>query len=354
VGTKSLPSGYVTGYCQTGMHEGEQVRNYRGEPMQFCRGDWTTHLHGTHTKHSCVCGCHDVITRVMKLDRKAILRIIKGSVTGLETELLAEMCDTDPDVVERIARQPEFFTSVEWEPGERIWFSGKWWRDDDEGLVPVEQFVRPWEDPSYGLNRAQAASEVAPTVTANQREEELAEKGELTKDQMRVRRAIKVGILPPNPDYVESGRRGSSKVSEEQALATGLKHLGLSLREGLDLDGEAPDGESKNLRKAGQLEREVKEVCDRFTIGLMVDVTELTATEIAKAINVDNPPSTGAITNVLKRWAEVRFAVHLTGPHRFGGYTPEGIEQGIAGLTASQGRSARGAATKALHTFHRR
>jgi hypothetical protein len=285
----------------------------------------------------------------MKLERKAILRIIKGSVTGLEVDLLAEMCDTTPDVVERVARQPEFFTSIAWEPGERIWFTGKWWREDDEGIVPVEHFVRPWDDPSYGLNRAQAASEVAPTVTANQREEELAEKGELTKDQMRVRRAIKVGILPPNPDYVESGRRASNSVSEEQALATGLKHMGLSLREGV-----APEVESKNLRKAGQLEREVKEVCDKYTIGLMVEVTELTVTEIARAINVDNPPSTGAITNVLKRWSEVGFAVHQTGPHRFGGYTPEGIEQGIAALISNQGRSARGAATKELHGFHRR
>jgi hypothetical protein len=348
-----LPSGYVTGFCQNGMHEGEQRRNYRGEPMQFCRGDWTTHLHGIHTHHSCSCGCHDVMTRVMKLDRKSILRIIKGSVTGLEMDLIAEMCETTPDVAERVARQPEFFTSITWEPGERVWFTGKWWRDDDEGLVPVEPYVRPWDDPNYGLNRAQAASEVAPTVTANQREEELAEKGELTKDQMRVRRAIKVGILPPNPDYVESGRRASAKVSQEQLVATGLKHMGLSLREGVELD-DAAEVESKNLRKAGQLEREVKEVCDKFTIGLMVDVIELTVTEIARAINVDNPPSTGAITNVLKRWAEVGFAVHQTEPHRFGGYTAEGIEQGIAGLISNQGRSARGAATKALHTYTRR
>lgn len=355
MGTRTLPptTGYITGFCQNGNHEGEHRRNYRGEPMQFCRGEWTTHLHGTHTQHSCACGCHEVMTRAMSLDVKSVARIIKGANTGLEFDLLAEMCDTTPDVVERVAAQAEFFSSPSRQPGERVWFTGKWWREDDEGIVPVEQYVRPWDDPAYVASRARIEAEIAPTVTANQHEEKLAESGELTKDQIRVRKAISVGILPPHPDYVRAGGGRNSGISEAQALSTGLKHLGLSLKEGVELD-DAGEVAPRSLRKSGQLEREVKEVCDRYTLGLLPDVDQLTTSEIASAINGDNPPSTGAITNVLKRWAEVGFAVHETGPHRFGGYTPEGIELGIAELHNRRDRSARGAATKALHTYRRR
>lgn len=299
---------YVTGFCLNGHHEGEQHRNYRGEPMEFCRGQWMTNLHGSRTQHKCGCPCHAGITEVFK----------------------------------SVGR-------------ERVWpESGKWWRADDEGLQPVEKFVRPWEDPTLTSNSAalKSAAEVV-VVTANQREEQLAAEGGLSKNQMRIRRAIMAGILPPNPDYIASGPKKGADTRQTKLVADGLAQMGLRLRDDLALDGDDAEA-GKRLRTSGQLEREVKEVCDLYTIGLMPEVFQLTASKIAKAIDSDNPPSTGAITNVLKRWDEVGFAVHATKPHRFDGYTPKGIELGVERLYAQKGRAERYAALTKQHTFHRR
>lgn len=353
---KNSDTPYITGTCQLGLHEGEQIRNYREEPLAFCRGQWSTHLHGQHTHHKCGCACHALITEIMQLDKKSISRIIKGAETGMEHEFLAEMCATSTEVVARILRNPEWFSEIVWTPGERVWFTtGKWWRDDDKGVRPVEKYWHPWEDSTWRSTKSSLGSDEVTVVTAEQRDETLAEQGELTPNQMRVRRAITVGILPPNPDYVVTGRAAKREgVSHEQALARGLKQMGLTLREGVEVEDSEDTTKQGNTRVARQLEREVKEVCDMYTLGLMPDVIMLTTSEIAKAISVDNPPSTGAITNVLKRWHEVGFAVHETGPHRFGGYTAEGIQLGVNKLYARAGRDARGAATRALHTFHRR
>lgn len=300
---------YITGFCQSGLHEGEQHRNYRGEPLAFCRGQWVSSLHGQHTQHKCGCPCHVGITEIY------------------------EMAGRD-----------------------RVWpETGKWWKANDPGVVPVEPFVRPWADPSrMSDTKALNSSSEVVVVTANQRAKEMEERGELTPNQMRILRAIRVGILPPNPDYVQSGPRRGGDMRQDKLVADGLKHMGLTLREGVDFGDDDQDAPNRELRAAGQLEREVKEVCDLYTIGLMPDVFQLTAGEIAKAINADNPPSTGAITNVLKRWHEVGFAVHATGPHRFDGYTPDGIELGVEGLYARKGRADRGTMLSAMHSFRRR
>lgn len=88
---------------------------------------------------------------------------------------------------------------------------------------------------------------------------------------------------------------------------------------------ETPTG-----RKArGQLEDEVKKITDMWTAMNAGDLRPCTTVWIAEMINADRPPSTGAITAVLERWAAYGFATMAKKPTRFTGYTPEGIRDGL-------------------------
>lgn len=81
-------------------------------------------------------------------------------------------------------------------------------------------------------------------------------------------------------------------------------------------------------RKAhGELEQQVLEACDKWV--KMGSPGLLVPSLIAKIIDPDNLPSTGAIAAVLGRWAELGFAVMGQKPIRFVGYSEEGETLGL-------------------------
>lgn len=276
----------ISGACGHGHHEGEQHRNWKGTPMPFCRGRWVSTPPGQKPyQHDCKCVCHEKITAMF----------------------------------EEVGR-------------ERIWLeTDKWWKADDEGLPERPHYWGPWNDPNWHV--------VGPkrdrVVTASQVEERRASEGSLTPNEKRIRKAIEFKMLPPNPDYVTTTQ---IRPDEEAVLRDHIRSLGLSPK---SPDVVAEEVGQQQGRRSGQLEYEVKAVCDLWTIGLMPDVPILTCSEIARAINPAKPPSTGAITNVLARWDEIGFAVHERQPHRFGGYTPEGIQRGVTAMQADRERTLR-------------
>lgn len=86
-------------------------------------------------------------------------------------------------------------------------------------------------------------------------------------------------------------------------------------------------------RPPGQLELEVKLVCDGLILGTAATTDmELRPVTISRLIDADSPPSTGAVTNILRAWGTIGFAKIEEGPVRFCGYTVAGIELGIEPL----------------------
>lgn len=91
----------------------------------------------------------------------------------------------------------------------------------------------------------------------------------------------------------------------------------------------------------GQLEAEVKAVCDRFVAGdiELPDGQLFSAHRIAAAIiDLRGPdsdrrsPSTGAIADNLKRWSDIGFAVLNEKPLAFSGYTDAAHTEGLRAL----------------------
>jgi hypothetical protein len=80
-------------------------------------------------------------------------------------------------------------------------------------------------------------------------------------------------------------------------------------------------------RARGQLENDVKQVCDRFDTG--TGPISLPLSFIATQIHPDAPPSVGAIREVLLRWVKYGFATMGVEPLAFTGYTDEGREKGV-------------------------
>lgn len=243
--------------------------------MAFCRGMWTSIMPGQPPYvHNCECECHATITEMYQIAGR-----------------------------------------------ERVWpETGKWWKEDDPDLPEVPKFSGPWNDPSWYANKTDNKRH----VTASQVEARRAADGELTPDEKRVRKAIEHGMLPPNTDYVAEVKAVTA--SEDDLKKEAILAMGLTPKANLAEAGESAG--KTGTRRSGQLEYEVKKICDKWALGLMPHVLTLTCSEIAKAINPSKPPSTGAITNVLLRWHEIGFAFHRSGPHRFEGYTPEGIKYG--------------------------
>lgn len=298
MGASTLPTRWpITGFCLNGLHEGEKHRNHRGQPLAFCRGRWQeAPPFAMAFEHVCKCICHETIT----------------------------------EMYESVGR-------------ERIWpETGKWWKADDDGVVSAPEFRMPWNDPTWTDTRAKPTQ-----VTASQIEAKKAEAGELTPRQKKLRKAIEFKLLPPNPDYVAGVVK--SATSETDYLGDKIREMGLTPKP--DLQTRSAEPGMSGFRRPGELEHQVKLVCDEWTIGLMPDTFQLTCAEIARAINPDSPPSTGAITKVLERWHEIGFAVHSVKPHRFDGYTQEGIELGINELRARRDRAARSSKSAASRTF---
>lgn len=112
-----------------------------------------------------------------------------------------------------------------------------------------------------------------------------------------------VGRLP-SPADVERGLEGPSRPAERRFMPT-------------------PTG----IRARGQLEDDVKKVCDRFDMGS--GPIALPLSFIANQIHPDAPPSVGAIREVLLRWALCGFATMGSKPLAFTGYTDEGRKEGL-------------------------
>ena len=103
---------------------------------------------------------------------------------------------------------------------------------------------------------------------------------------------------------------------------------------------EAPP---KVVRASGRLEDLVREICDSIVLGgIDADPDVMwTPHRIANLIKERYPdsggkPSPGAITEVLQRWEEARFAEVSRGPLRFEGYTLDGRTKGLTALKAER------------------
>lgn len=96
---------------------------------------------------------------------------------------------------------------------------------------------------------------------------------------------------------------------------------------------QRPDGPvfrptPSGIRARGQLENDVKLVCDRFDLG--EGPIALPLSFIANQIHPDAPPSVGAIREVLLRWVKYGFATMAQEPPlAFTGFTEIGREKGI-------------------------
>lgn len=100
----------------------------------------------------------------------------------------------------------------------------------------------------------------------------------------------------------------------------------------------ATEDEPTSRRGRGDLEHDVKLLCDAFVTGSLTlgDGEHLTPHRIAKEIKnrdgLDETPSTGAVASVLDRWVKYGFAVLNDKPKAFVGYTDAGRTDGLSAL----------------------
>lgn len=92
-------------------------------------------------------------------------------------------------------------------------------------------------------------------------------------------------------------------------------------------DGPVFNPTPTGIRAKGQLESQVKEVCDKWDHGN--GPVNLPLSFIALSIDTNEPPSVGAIREVMLRWEKYGFATMGTKPLAFTGYTATGRERGL-------------------------
>lgn len=92
-------------------------------------------------------------------------------------------------------------------------------------------------------------------------------------------------------------------------------------------------------RAPGQLEEEVREVCNKSMMGLFDE--QLTPKFIAQVIDPEAPPSVGAIGAIFDRWKRIGFAQIETKPVRFVSYTAQGLTLGLNQLKINAKNSTR-------------
>lgn len=123
------------------------------------------------------------------------------------------------------------------------------------------------------------------------------------------------------------------------------------------VEAEAPTIAQARLKR-GDLESEVKDVTDLFVEGgLDTEGKPLTPYRIVQAIKASRvahgfearDPSSGAVTETLKRWRDIGFAEVTEGPWAFVSYTPDAYAFGLIALKekASAARKAKKAAAAA-------
>ena len=83
----------------------------------------------------------------------------------------------------------------------------------------------------------------------------------------------------------------------------------------------------------GELESWVREFCDEYLVEKYADICSpmFVAEGIGKAKGI-NPPSSGAVDAVFKRWMAIGFALIAPKPTRFIGYTPDGVKLGLEAM----------------------
>lgn len=146
--------------------------------------------------------------------------------------------------------------------------------------------------------------------------------------------------LVDNSSYSPDHGKYSMPSAEERALAYARQHAPKT-SEPILVPSHAPGvvppilqrdfAPTRSGRAArGELEAWVRKACDDWLVdqpgGICSPV--YLASDIAKDQGI-NPPSTGAITACLDKWAKIGFAVVERKPVRFINYTPDGIEQGL-------------------------
>lgn len=98
---------------------------------------------------------------------------------------------------------------------------------------------------------------------------------------------------------------------------------------------EDPRRRDAGYRPKNQLLFDVKIAVDTWVLGAHPHIKMLNTMAIARLVNPKMPPSTGAITNILRRWERVGFANIGEGPLRFLSYTKAGVERGFDALEES-------------------
>lgn len=140
------------------------------------------------------------------------------------------------------------------------------------------------------------------------------------------------GFWMPTPEWYASLRVSTDTDRPDGAAMDGDPAIGPP-RASQPMFQPTPTG----IRSRGQLEYDVKKVCDRFASA--PGPVSLTLGFIAEQIHPDAPPSVGAIREVLMRWAKYGFATMGTDPLSFTGYTDEGREKGVDVMRSSWERS---------------
>lgn len=98
---------------------------------------------------------------------------------------------------------------------------------------------------------------------------------------------------------------------------------------------EDPSRRDAGYRPKNQLLFDVKIAVDGWVLGAHPHIPVLNTSAIASLVSEKMPPSTGAITNILRRWQRVGFANVGEGPWRFLSYTTAGVEHGFDALEAN-------------------
>lgn len=157
-------------------------------------------------------------------------------------------------------------------------------------------------------------------------------------------------IVMQNPDYVphDSGiyefLESYQKMKAEE-LPTLVKKVAVQEKPVTTADGSIVTGLARSGRTfeptqrgraAGQLEDEIRGICNRFLQGEFPDEEMCTpkfiAYKIAEETDSEKTPSIGAIGAAFDRWDKIGFALIKKNPVRFVSFTVDGMTLGLEAL----------------------
>lgn len=158
-------------------------------------------------------------------------------------------------------------------------------------------------------------------------------------------------IILQNPDYVpydsgiyeflESYEKMKAEVLPSmRAVKALIEETPVTTADGAIITGLARSGRTfeptKRGRAAGQLEDEIRGVCNRFLQGEFPDeemcTPKFVAQKITEETNTEKTPSIGAIGAAFDRWEKIGFAIIKKGPVRFVSFTVEGMTLGLEAM----------------------